>query len=163
MGDPHRFHAFADVVTQHIPRSSMIADVAGGKGYLQAALRERGFRRITSWDRRGRTSYNRHGHRYGWFTVDIPTRYDAVVAMHPDEATDHCILYAARHRLSALISPCCVKPSAVGFWHAHTYALWCAHLERLAHQHQMTVTWTTMPINGRNDVMILTPKAGAAI
>ncbi|MDI3467824.1 MAG: hypothetical protein OJF50_006645 [Nitrospira sp.] len=44
MGDPRRFHAFAEVIVKHLHPSMAIADVAGGKGYLQAALRERGFR-----------------------------------------------------------------------------------------------------------------------
>ena len=157
MGDPRRFHAFADLVTQHITRSSVIADVAGGKGFLQAALRERGYRKITSWDRRQKTPYNRHGHRYGWFTADTMAQYDAVVAMHPDEATDHALLYAAHRRVPAIICPCCVRPSAIGFWQAYKYSVWCAHLDTLAQQHHLTVQWTTLPINGRNDVMILTP------
>ena len=161
VGDPRRFHAFADVIARALHPSMIIADVAGGKGYLQAALRERGFRSITTWDRRRRTPMSRRGHRYGWFTWDCPARYDAIVAMHPDEATDHAILYAAKHQIPALICPCCVRPSARLFLEPYKYHHWCRHLASLATQAGLKVAWTTLPINGRRDVMILTPPAPA--
>lgn len=122
MGDPRRFHAFAEVIVKHLHPSMAIADVAGGKGYLQAALRERGFRSITTWDRRRRTPMTRLGHRYDWFVWDRAPGYDAIVAMHPDEATDHAILYAGHHRIPALICPCCVRPSARLFLAPYKYS-----------------------------------------
>ena len=157
MGDPRRFHLFANVIADLLPRTSRVADVAGGRGILQSALRERGFSDITSWDRRRRTSYNRTGHRWGYFSVEIPDTYDAIVAMHPDESTDHCILFAGRHQIPDVICPCCVRPSARAFWDRATYDNWCAHLERLAQAAQLQVRWEQLPMNGRNDVMILTP------
>lgn len=157
MGDPRRFDAFARLIADECSPDWTIADVAGGKGILQTALRERGFTRVTTWDQRRRTGYSRHGHRYGYFTHTTPARYDALVAMHPDEATDHCVLFAGHHQIPALLCPCCVRPSAVGYWGKASYHLWCAHLEQLAHRARLSVRWTTLPINGRRDVMILRP------
>lgn len=157
MGDPRRFHAFASLIARHLPNSLQIADVAGGKGILQASLRERGYRHITTWDRRPRTRYTQQGHRYGYFTHTTESRFDAIVAMHPDSATDHCILFAGHHRIPALICPCCIKPSAELFRGAYKYHGWCAHLEAMATRIGLSVTWDRLPINGRNDVMILSP------
>ena len=42
MGDPRRFSLFADVIAANFPSNLPVADVAGGKGYLQVALRQRG-------------------------------------------------------------------------------------------------------------------------
>lgn len=157
MGDPRRFHLFADFIADHLPRQARIADVAGGRGILQIALRERGFCHVTSWDRRRRTLYNRYGHRYGWFTHDTPADYDAIVALHPDQATDHAILYAGHRRVPAIISPCCVRPSAAVYSQSAKYALWCAHLDTLARRLHLEVRWHRLPMNGRNDVMLITP------
>lgn len=158
MGDPRRFHLFAEYIAALIPRSAHIVDVAGGRGILQAALRERRFSHVTSWDRRRRSPYNRHGHRYGWFRHDTQESYDAVVAMHPDEGTDHGILYAGHHQIPAIICPCCVRPSARPFWEPAKYHLWCAHLEQMAQAVSLQVRWDRLPMNGRNDIMILTPQ-----
>jgi hypothetical protein len=133
-----------------------MADVADGRGILQAALRERGFSHVTSWDRRRRSPYKRHGHRYGWFRHDTPDQYDAVVAMHPDEGTDHAILYAERHHIPAINCPCCVRPSAQPFWEPTKCHLWSAHLEQMARTVSLHVRWDRLPMNGRNDMMILT-------
>jgi hypothetical protein len=149
MGDPRRFHFFAEYIAARIPRSAHIVDVASGRGILQAALRERRFSHVPSWDRRRRSPYNRHGHRYDWFRHDTQESYDAVVAMHPDEGTDHAILYAGHHQISAIICPCCVRPSARPFLEPAKYHVWCAHLERMAQAVSLQVRWDRLPMNGR--------------
>jgi len=148
-GDPRRFHFFAEYIAARIPRSAHIVDVASGRGILQAALRERRFSHVTSWDRRRRSPYNRDGHRYDWFRHDTQESYDAVVAMHPDEGTDHAILYTGHHQISAIICPCCVRPSARPFWEPAKYHVWCAHLERMAQAVSLQVRWDRLPMNGR--------------
>lgn len=158
MGDSRRFHEFVKVIRRIIPIDSNVADVAGGKGYLQAAMRQLGYDNVTSWDKRKKYASNRRGYRYGWFEWDTAPEYDAVVAMHPDEGTDHAILYAARHRVPAIVCPCCVKPSGEVYCGAHEFRAWCEHLERLATQRGCDVKWTALPINGRNLVMIVTPN-----
>ena len=69
MGDARRFDLLADLIADTWPdyRDARIADVAAGKGYLQMALRQRGFRNIVSFDRRKSFAGPRSIYRYGWF------------------------------------------------------------------------------------------------
>lgn len=161
MGDPRRFDTFAKLVAKHVPPTASVADVAGGKGYLQAALRQLGYRSVVSWDRRRRCATGRSGYRYGYFDHRSAPDYDAVVAMHPDEGTDQAIVYAVERRRPALVCPCCVKPSATVYWGDGNYRDWCLHLAHVAERGKMDVTWTALPIIGRSTVLILKPKAAA--
>lgn len=155
MGDSRRFDLFAKLTDKHIYRETAIVDVASGKGYLQAALRQRGFSNITSWDKRKKNGKNRKGHRYGWFNWKCKEEYGAVLAMHPDEATDHAILYAGKHKVPALVCPCCVKSDAVVFWGKHTFKEWVKHLKRLADNNGLSVQEEYLPMVGKNLVLIL--------
>lgn len=147
MGDVRRFDLFAKVIAKGINKEARIADVAGGKGYLQLALKERGFRDITTWDKRSRAKIKI---RYDYFRHDIEEDYDAVVALHPDEGTDHAILYAKKRGIPAIICPCCVKPSAVPYWGSRNYSQWLDHLVKL----NPNVIFDKLKMNGRNDVLI---------
>lgn len=155
MGDKRRFDEFAKLISGLIPKNAVIADVASGKGYLQAALRQLGYSDVTSWDKRRKNASNRRGYRYGLFQWDKAPKYDAIVAMHPDEGTDHAILYAAKHGVPAIICPCCIKPSAEVYWGRHAFADWAAHLEGLALRLNCRVRWADLPISGRNRVLIV--------
>lgn len=161
MGDSKRFNLFADCIKRNLSKSLDLVDVAAGKGYLQIALRERGFNSIESWDKRSkkqRRVNNKQNWRYQWFDYrSAPDHYEAVVAMHPDEGTDHAILYAAKQRVPAIICPCCIKPSASAFWEKHNYNLWIKHLVRLANKANMEVQRTVLKMNGKNDVLIIRP------
>lgn len=157
MGDSRRFEEFSKIVEKHISKISSIVDVAGGKGYLQACLRERGFTKVTTVDKRKKNSLNKKGHKYSLFDYRTSEKFDAVVAMHPDEGTDHAIMYASLHKIPAVICPCCVKPSAATYWGNHKFDSWKKHLQNLAEKYGMTVQWTKMKINGKNEVMILKP------
>ncbi len=155
MGDKTRFCKFALMVQQYIPLEARVVDVAGGKGYLQMALRQLGYRDVTSWDKRKKYSRGR-GYRYGWFSWNCQEPYDAVVAMHPDEGTDHALIYAARRGVPALVCPCCIRPSAENFWGQHKYGAWCQHLEKLVTDRGGGVSWLKLGMSGRNDVMLVT-------
>lgn len=159
MGDSRRFHFFAKLIERNLSNDINIADVAGGKGYLQAALRQLGYTQVTSWDKRNKyaNSSIKRSYRYGYFDYKTAPEYDAVVAMHPDEGTDHCIMYAGLHRVPSIICPCCVKPSAVTFWGRHDYHTWIKHLLNLCEQQKLKVTPANLPITGRNDVLIIRP------
>lgn len=162
MGDPRRFHHMANLVAEYVPPSVDIVDVASGKGYLRAALHQLGYRKVESWDRRPRCAGGR-GYRYGLFQWDTaPRSYGAVVAMHPDGGTDHAIVYAAERGVVGLICPCCVCPSAETYWGRHAYHAWCDHLETLAIRRGAMVEWRTLPISGRNRVMVVTPVSRGA-
>lgn len=155
MGDPKRFDLFSKVIAKHLSPDMRIADVAGGKGILQSALRQLNFSKIQTWDKR---SNRKNGdYRYDYFSYLTAPDYDAVVAMHPDEGTDHCIMYAATRRVKAIICPCCVKPSAITYWGKQTYKNWVKHLMNLAITHKMSVMFEKLPMNGKNDVMIILP------
>jgi hypothetical protein len=159
MGDSRRFDEFAKVIARNIPKEFSIADVAGGKGYLQSALRQLGFRNITSWDKRPKNASNRTGYRWGFFNYKTDPEYQAVVAMHPDEGTDEALMFACTRKVPAIICPCCVKPSAITFWGSHSDSKsWMDHLTKVARQHGMDVIWTTIPITGKNHVMIVKPR-----
>ena len=163
MGDARRFALFADVIAANFPdRSVETADVAAGKGYLRAALYERGFRNVTSWDKRPRQAKPRSGYRYGWFDHrSAPRGYRLVVGMHPDEGTDEIIAYAAKHRVPFCVCPCCVKPRASAYWGAKTFAPWVDHLVRFAQDNGMDVSEAGLPMTGRNLVLIGRPSSRA--
>ena len=156
MGDTRRFHLLAQLALKHIPLGANVVDIAGGKGYLQAALRQAGYTQVTSWDKRPKYANSRRRlYRYGYFDWQRAPNYGAVVAMHPDEGTDHAVLYAASRGLPGLICPCCIKPDAVAFWQNYKFDLWCRHLEGLALRYERQVIWTRLPMNGRSEVMII--------
>jgi hypothetical protein len=157
MGDPRRFDLFAEQISNLIPPDFAVADVAAGKGFLQGALRSRGFTNVTSWDRRPKTIYNALGHRYDYFSHNCEQKYQAVVGMHPDEGTDHALLYAAKHRCVAILCPCCIKPSATAFWGKHRYPIWINHLISLGEKYNMTCDISRLKMNGRSDVLFFRP------
>jgi hypothetical protein len=159
VGDPRRFHFMASCISEHMPdRNMQIADVASGRGALQAAMRQLGYRHITSWDKRQRNAKTRRGYRYGWFDYrNAPRGYGLVVGMHPDEGTDHCVLYAVKHRIPFLICPCCIKPSASLYFGRHDFDGWCRHLTSLATTARFAVQVLHLKMAGRNVVLIGTP------
>jgi hypothetical protein len=160
MGDPRRFHLMANCIREHFPdRHTHVADVASGHGALQAALRQLGYRHITSWDKRQRNAKNRLGYRYGWFDYrKAPSGYGLVVGMHPDEGTDHGVLYAVKYRVPFVICPCCITPSGSTYWGRHDFDGWCTHLMRLATSAHFSVQVLTLTMAGRNVVLMGTPE-----
>lgn len=160
MGDRRRFDLFAHLIDRNFPsyRSRPLVDVASGKGYLQAALRQHGFENIVSWDKRPRNGKPRRCYRYGYFDwKSAPRDYQLVVAMHPDEGTDHAIMYAAKHRLPFIICPCCAKPDAVPYSGKTHWQAWNKHLMHLARTKNMDVQLVELSMQGRNVVMIGRP------
>lgn len=160
MGDARRFDLFARLIHESFPDKSIrIADVAGGKGYLQAALRQNGYRSVISFDRRKRNAapHRQHFMRYQWFNCDSPESFDLVVGMHPDEGTDHIIKYAGKNGVPFAVCPCCVRPSATAFWGKASYPKWIDHLLCVASEKSVTFL-ETLKMNGRNDVIIGRPK-----
>ena len=160
MGDSRRFDLFGALIARNLHREMHIADIAAGKGFLRANLYERGFRSITSWDKRPKQAKNRSGYRYGYFDYRTAPDYDAVVAMHPDGGTDQAIFYAGQRRVPAIICPCCAIGSATVYWGPRgQYQAWIAHLLKLAEKLSLEVTHTALPMTGRNEVLILRPQS----
>ena len=50
MGDKKRFDLFAKAISKRFPSWMRVADIAGGKGYLQLALKEQGFKDVITFD-----------------------------------------------------------------------------------------------------------------
>jgi hypothetical protein len=159
MGDIRRFDRFANLVLSLYPyRDLSIADVASGKGYLSMDLNQLGYNNISLFDTRARIAkYNRLRIKYSQrlFTYTCKERFDIIIGMHPDEATDHIILYAVRNRIPFIVCPCCVKPSASQFNQNYKFWNWVAHLENLAKG--FTIKKQLLPIGGKNLVLIGTP------
>jgi hypothetical protein len=159
MGDKRRFAEFANLVASTIPdRGVAIADVACGKGYLQMWLRKLGFSDIVSFDKRkGKTAGPRRCYQHRWFSYNQHKgEFGLVVAMHPDQGTDHSILYAAKNKVPFLVCPCCILPSASSFWDRSDFQGWVNHLEKLALDTH-DVARVELSISGRNLVLVGTP------
>ena len=98
MGDPKRFDKFSTLIAERMNKDLKIADVAGGKGFLRIALAEKGIKDVETWDKR--QVYRSGKQRFSYFNWETEPQYDCIVAMHPDEGTDHSILYSAKHGVS---------------------------------------------------------------
>ena len=158
MGDKNRFRLMSDLISQHIPPEARVADIAGGKGQLQAELFLRGFRSVVSWDNRKKYGGPRRIYRHGLFDYrSAPRDYEAVVGMHPDAGTDHIVAYAIKHRIPFLVCPCCVLPSATKLEDIG-YDGWIRHLMGMATQSKFGVQTVTLPMTGRNLVLIGKPS-----
>jgi SAM-dependent methyltransferase len=158
MGDRSRFRLFAQLIAERFPdRKARIADVACGKGQLHSELHLLGYRNVVSWDKRKRNLRRLSvGFRYEWFDYrNAPRGYDLVVGMHPDEGTDHIILYAAKHKVPFLVCPCCVLPSAAEYGGQRAcYTDWMRHLVGLARSRRMTTDTVSLPMDGRKQVIV---------
>ena len=158
MGDKSRFRLMADLIAQRISVDARVADVAGGKGGLQAEMFLRGFRSVVSWDKRPKCAGPRRNYRHGLFDYrSAPRDYDAVVGMHPDGGTDHIVAYAVKHRKPFLVCPCCVVPSASRLEDIG-YDGWVRHLAKMATDAAFKVETVTLPMIGRNLVLAGVPN-----
>lgn len=164
MGDKRRFDQFAKLVYKAFPQivNWSVADVAGGKGYLRGALRDLGVKNVETWDIRHQQSKNNPGERWGLFKYDKAPKYDLVLGMHPDGATDHIVLHAARHKVPFVVCPCCVKPSATAYFGPYKYGAWLQHIKSLGVSNGFYVDECILPISGCNRVLIGTPSAFGA-
>lgn len=162
MGDKRRFARFAELIAQEVPdRQSRLADVACGKGYLQMALRQLGYTNVVSFDKRkGLAKPHRQAfYRHEWFSFNKHRKeFAAVVALHPDQGTDHSILYAVNNTVPFLVCPCCLLPSASAFHPPrHSFAAWVQHLTGLASPtHQVREHY--LNLQGRNLVLVGHPR-----
>jgi hypothetical protein len=153
----------AELIAANFPgyRDARIADVAGGKGHLQAALRQRGFRQIVSFDKRKSYAGGRAIYRYVWFDWRTKEPFDLIVGMHPDEGTDHIVLYGREHAVPWCVCPCCVRPSGAAYGAgANDYWRWLGHLRQLGGGPRSVHT-TSLPMLGRA-VVLLTGVASPA-
>ncbi len=157
MGDSRRFDLFAKLIFANFPPDKFpkVADIAGGKGYLQIALRRFGYN-VTTFDKRKgkRNRPKRFQYQYRYFSDNIRDTFDLLVCMHPDEATDVIIVEATKQRIPFIVCPCCIKPNAVAWFGIYKYHNWLEHLESLATEFGYMVTRTVLRMNGKSICLI---------
>ena len=156
MGDRRRFDLFAELIRKNFnpAQYKSIADVAAGKGYLQVALREKGFKEVRSFDLR-RKVFHGLDYRRILFDSTIPGKFDLICGMHPDEATDVIIDTAARLRIPFVLCPCCTRSTVTIYWGAKlSFKGWYNHLVRFAKIKGFEVQEIRLHMNGRNDCIL---------
>lgn len=154
MGDSRRFDLFAKFIRDNFPNCKNIADVAGGQGYLQIALRNYGYNVITFDKRKGKRSITgKFEYQYRYFDSSVKGNFDLIVGMHPDEATDVIIVEAAKRNIPFAIVPCCIKPSAVVYRGQYKYDEWVKHLKNVAQKLGYDVYEKQLKMSGRNLVI----------
>ncbi len=86
MGDSKRFELFAQYIARNFSASKYPrADIAGGQGYLQQALRKLSYQ-VTTFDKRHKhVKSNKIQYKFKYFNSSIKEEYDLLVGMHPDE------------------------------------------------------------------------------
>lgn len=159
MGDRNRFKEFTHLIISHFPnRHTRIADVAGGKGMLQAALRQAGYRNIVTIDKRPKLAHpdRQDRCRYKLFNCnEFNGEFDLVLGMHPDGATDHIIEYSRINSVDFMVCPCCVIPSASPYGgNPSNYNSWIRHLRKLASNAATYNYESVLSISGRSRVLI---------
>ena len=143
MADLQRFSLFARFLVARFD-ARRVFDVAGGLGKLNEALTALG-RHVVTFDRRHKHLDVPYAQRT--FTLDEPCEADLIVGMHPDGATGVIIEYAALHRLSFAIVPCCSD-------NGMAYKPWMRHLTALARARGFReVGEETLPMRGRARVV----------
>lgn len=161
MGDKKRFDLFVKAISKRFPSWMRVADIAGGKGYLQLALKEQGFKDVITFDCKPRKNRVRvHGVKFCWrkFDHNIETEFDLLVGMHPDEATDVIIYEAAKRRIPFGIVPCCIMPTRLLFWDKRNYRGWVKALTKMAETQNFEVEKYQLRMNGKNLALFGKPK-----
>ena len=158
MGDKRRFNLFAEAILKKFPSTQYkrIADIAGGRGHLQIALRKRGYESITTFDHRPRRA---KGTKYvnRLFSSRTKGAFDLLVGMHPDEATDVIIDAAAKRNVPFIICPCCVKPSILP-QETIAYRIWIHRLRMFAQKLGFSCEVIYLKMSGKNAVLIGRPR-----
>ena len=163
MGDKNRFKAFADFLLPKISKNARIADIAGGKGWLQAELRLRGFQNVCTFDRYLDTRRTKNGVSWycqSFFETDFAKDFDVLLGLHPDGATDTIIFSAAKYEKKFCLVPCCLTQNQIPFLRPRkikgidAFDIWCEHLISSAHVLGMQTKVDFLPISGRNKIIM---------
>lgn len=160
MGDPLRFEIFARFIARLIPQGERmalrVADVAAGKGALSWELKRHGFLNVTPFEPKPRRGGQvvRLGIAVRDFTPDDAAHFDLVVGMHPDAATDCILDGAARSGALAVVSPCCVRPSAWPYeGDRKSHDAWHEHLVAQSAARGLALQRGRLPMSGANAVL----------
>lgn len=161
MGDSRRFDLFGKFILKNFPPNKYprVADIAGGKGYLQINLRNLGYKVTTFDKRKGRKNRpGRFQYQYRFFNENIEEEFDLLVGMHPDEATDIIIDEAGNRRIPYAIVPCCVKPSIIRMRENYNYTNWIKNLKSFAESKSLTSSKAYLKMTGKRLILYGVPK-----
>lgn len=172
MGDSKRFNLFACFIEHHSPNKSVrIADVAAGKGYLSLALRQLGFKNVFPFEPnpRGKKIRGLNLQARNFDPRQEKDRFDIIVGMHPDAATDIILDEAIKTRAKTFIVPCCAIPSRWIYWEQPiphfnrngippersntAFSRWIHHLEKESLKKGLRLKKELLPMQGRNIVL----------
>ena len=153
MGDRKRFSIFSKEIFSKFPpnKYKRIADVAGGKGYLNYELKKMGYKVVTFDKRRRKRSGVTFVYRL--FDKKIKDTFDLLVGMHPDEATDVIITESAKRRIPFAIVPCCIKTTDTVFFGNHNHNEWVHHLDMYARKLGFNTNKKQLKMTGKNIMM----------
>jgi hypothetical protein len=124
--DGRRFRVFAEFIHKTYPQVHRVADVAGGHGGVSFHLYRFGYAATIIDERdvhlpgRLKRVLRKESVKQGRI-VEIPRlvkrvqdvdlgSYDLIVALHPDEATEHVVRAGIEHGKDFAVVPCCVFP-----------------------------------------------------
>jgi hypothetical protein len=162
MGDKRRFKEMAKAIRLEFPpdRYHRVGDIAGGRGHLQTALRDAGFKEVVTFDKRPvRAAKTRYFNRL--FTLEERTPLDLLVALHPDEATDVTIAAAIKRGVPFAVCPCCIKPTVLKPSFGSTkisYRTWIHRLRQFAEKEGFSTVTKYLKISGKNCLIIGKPR-----
>ena len=150
MGDSQRFKVFSKEINQKFPTTKYktIADIAGGKGYLNKELTKKGYR-VTTFDKRNNNTTG-VTFKKQFFNEKSPGKYDLLVGMHPDQATDVIITEAAKRNVPFAIVPCCLMPCTTHYNGNNSYESWVHHLDMYARRLGFITFKKKIGIEGKN-------------
>ncbi len=162
VNDRRRFRAFANFIHDTYPDVKTIADVAGGHGNVAYYLYEFGYDATIIDCRETRLPGKMHRALRKLSVkrrklVEIPRlvervqdvdlrRFDLIVGLHPDDATEHALRTALKYDKDFAIVPCCVFPiDGV----KRSTADWLEYLASISPD----IMRATLPIEGANVVL----------
>lgn len=156
MGDSKRFVEFARLISKQFPLVKTIADIAGGRGDLQVSLRKHGYD-VTTFDKNNHWSM-RPDFKYinDHFTHKTKGKWDLLVGLHCDGASDVIIQEAAKRKCEFAIVPCCIIPTVTTFEsNGHCpHCDWNDHLASFANSLGFSILRLTLPIQGKKLVLV---------
>lgn len=143
MGDSRRFEVTAKFIARNFNPCS-VADVAGGRGSLSKELVKYGFECTVIDPRHNQMPGLKAMHRK--FDHSLARKFDLVVGLHPDEATEElCVVAASGVR--TVIVPCC------NMWRGienHGSGSLANTIRLYLGKHNVDWWETILPMNGKN-------------
>ncbi len=159
MGDSKRFKLFAQLIAREFPASKypVVGDIAGGDGSLNVELSKLGYQVVT-FDSKRRKNGEMVTFKRKLFTQKTEGKFDLLVGMHPDGATDVIIYQASLRGIPFTIAPCCAIPAMTCVeWkkkNSKGTADWYRHCVDYANRLGFKTVERQLNMDGKNKVLI---------